>query len=152
MTRKNCVLLNLVQKFIEIEAWLLLAWLLCLQNQLCSIHSIATYQRISLFEKGDSSNRQKMNEQLLRQNLSWFLSQHMKTLIFRGFILKPTKTASVLPKNGTTDSQNSPPFDRSACFYVTITGNFERFQYSNFQTNYLKNENLFQKTGVPFFS
>ena len=39
-----------------------------------------------------------------------------------------------------------------ACFYVTISGNFERFQYFNFETNFLENENLFQKTGVPFFS
>ena len=50
------------------------------------------------------------------------------------------------------DFQNSPPFERSACFYVTIMGNFERFQYFNFETNFLENENLFQKTGVLFFS
>ena len=30
-------------------------------------------------------------------------------------------------KIGTTDFQNSPPFDRSACFYVTISENVERF-------------------------
>ena len=33
-----------------------------------------------------------------------------------------------------------------------ISGNFERFQYFNFETDFLENENLFQKTGVPFFS
>ena len=33
---------------------------------------------------------------------------------------------------------------------MTITGNFERFQYFNFETNFLKNVNPFQKTGVPF--
>ena len=27
------------------------------------------------------------------------------------------------------DFQNSPPFKRSVCFYVTIAGNFEYFQY-----------------------
>ena len=48
--------------------------------------------------------------------------------------------------------QNSPPFERLACFYVTISGNFEHFQYLNFETDYLENENLFQNTGVPFFS
>ena len=64
----------------------------------------------------------------------------------------PTERAKVLLKNGTRDFQNSPPFDRSACFYVTITGNFEGFQYSNFQTNFLENENLYQKTGVSFSS
>ena len=46
--------------------------------------------------------------------------------------------------------ENSLPFVRSACFYVRITGNFERSQYFNFETNVLKNENLFQKTGVQF--
>ena len=49
------------------------------------------------------------------------------------------------------DFTNSSPFLRSACFYVTITGNFERFQYFNFRTDFLKNESLFQKTGVQSF-
>ena len=69
-----------------------------------------------------------------------------------GFILKPTERAQVLLKNGTRDFQNSPPIERSACFYVTITGNFEQFQYFRFETDFLENENLFQKTAVPFFS
>ena len=33
---------------------------------------------------------------------------------------------------------------------MTITGNFERFQYFNSEINFLENENPFQKTGVPF--
>ena len=49
----------------------------------------------------------------------------------------------VLLKTDTRDFQNSPPFNRSACFYVTIIGNFERFQYFKFETNSLENENLF---------
>ena len=32
---------------------------------------------------------------------------------------------------------------------MTINESFKRFQYLNFQTNFLENENLFQKT-VPF--
>ena len=48
--------------------------------------------------------------------------------------------------------QNSPPFERSACFHMTISENFKRFQYLNFETNFLENKNLFQKTGVLFFS
>ena len=36
--------------------------------------------------------------------------------------------------------------------YVTITENFKRFQNFNFETDFLENEGLFQKTGVPFFS
>ena len=50
------------------------------------------------------------------------------------------------------DFQNSPPFEKSACFYVTISGNFESYQYLNFETDFLENENFFQKTGAPFFS
>ena len=50
------------------------------------------------------------------------------------------------------DFLNDPPFERWACFYVTISENFKRFQYFNFETDYLENENLFQKTGVQFFS
>ena len=34
---------------------------------------------------------------------------------------------------------------------MTITENFKRFQYFNFETDFLENENLFQKTGVPSF-
>ena len=65
---------------------------------------------------------------------------------------KATERAYVFLKNGTRDFQNSSPFERSACFYVTISGRFERFQYFKFGTDFLENENLFQKTGVPFFN
>ena len=40
--RENFVLLNSVQEFIEIQAWLLLTFLLCLHNQLISIYYIVT--------------------------------------------------------------------------------------------------------------
>ena len=50
------------------------------------------------------------------------------------------------------DFLNDPPFERWACLYVTISENFKRFQYFNFETDYLENENLFQKTVVQFFS
>ena len=33
---------------------------------------------------------------------------------------------------------------------MTISRNFERFQYFNFETNFLENENLNQKTRVFF--
>ena len=55
-------------------------------------------------------------------------------------------------KNGTRDFQNSTPFERSECFYVKNRGNFTRFQYFNFETDFLKIENLFQKTGVLFLN
>ena len=39
----DCVLLNSVQEFIEMEAWLLLNFFLYLHSQLISIHSIVAY-------------------------------------------------------------------------------------------------------------
>ena len=35
---------------------------------------------------------------------------------------------------------------------MTITENFEHFQNFNFESNFLKIENHFQKAGVMFFS
>ena len=58
-------------------------------------------------------------------------------------------------RNRTMDFQNSPLFERSACFYVTITGNFERFQYFNFEKNFLIRENFKKKkkkNGEPLSS
>ena len=100
----------------------------------------------------DSKNECCYFQQILWQNLGQFLSQHQKTLLLRGFIFKSTERAQVLLNNGTRDFQNSPPLERSACFYVTINENFEHFQYFNFETDFLENENFFQKTGVKFFS
>ena len=52
-----------------------------------------------MFKHGDSSSRQKMRgypfQQILRQNVSWFLSYHRKMDLFRGFIFKPTETSWV---------------------------------------------------------
>ena len=33
---------------------------------------------------------------------------------------------------------------------MTISESFKRFQYFSFEINFLENENLFQKIGVPF--
>ena len=49
-------------------------------------------------------------------------------------------------------SKNSPPFGRLACVHVTITGNVECFLYFNLKISFLKNETLFEKTGVPFMT
>ena len=40
-------------------------------------------------------------QQVLWENLSWFYSQHMKTLFLRGFMSKPTEKAYDLLKNST---------------------------------------------------
>ena len=45
----------------------------------------------------------------------------------------------------TRDFQNKPPFERSACFYVTITGNFACFWYFNFESNFLNKRKLYFK-------
>ena len=83
------------------------------------------------------------------QQILW---QNLDTLFLRGFIFKPTERAYVLLKNSTRHFQNSPSLDRSASFYVTISENFEHFQYFNYETDFLESKNFFQKTGVPFFS
>ena len=58
-------------------------------------------------------------------------------------MLNPTKRVQIILKNGSRYFQNSPRFKRLACFYVTISENFERFQYFNFETEFPENENLF---------
>ena len=60
--------LHSVQKFIEIQGWLLLTFFICLHNQLSSLNSII----VQMSEKHDSSKAVKMNgcffQQRLRQN------------------------------------------------------------------------------------
>ena len=60
-------------------------------------------------------------------------------------MLKPIERAYVLLKNSTRDFQNSPPFDRSVNFYETVNGNFERFHYFNFETDFLEMKTFFKK-------
>ena len=50
-------------------------------------------------------------------------------LFLRVFIFKPTERAYVLLKSSTGDFQSNPPFERSACIYVTISENFGNFQF-----------------------
>ena len=60
--RENFVLLNSVQEFIEIQAWLLLTFFLCLHNQLISVYYIVTklklvsaiFYQIFIFSPNDS--------------------------------------------------------------------------------------------------
>ena len=53
-------------------------------------------------------------------------------------------------KSGTRDFHNSPPVERSACFYVIINGIFSLFQYFSFGTNFLENENFFKNLEYSF--
>ena len=80
-------------------------------------------------------------QQVLRQNLSWFLSEHWKALLLGSFILKPTEREYVLLNSSTRDFQNGPPFERSACFYLTIIENFNVF-------NTLTLKPIFSKTKI----
>ena len=44
------------------------------------------------------------------------------------FHFKANRKSLSSSKKSTTDFRNSPPFERLACFYVTSSGDFERFQ------------------------
>ena len=47
----------------------------------------------TVIDQIDSKMHSCSFQQVLRQNLGWFLSQHWEVLFLRGFILKPTETA-----------------------------------------------------------
>ena len=72
---------------------------------------------------------------------------------YQRFHFKANRKAYIILKSDTKDFQNSPPYERSACFYVTISESFKSFKrfHINFNSNLLGNKNLFQKTGLPFF-
>ena len=65
------------------------------------------------------------------------MSEHKKTLPYIVCILKPVERPYVLLKTVLGIFKRS--FKRSACFYVTITDDFERFQFLKFETSFLKN-------------
>ena len=48
-------------------------------------------------------------------------------------------------KNGTRDFQNGHPFKRSTFFYLTISGNFERFQHLTLKQILWKTKTFFKK-------
>ena len=82
---------------------------------------------------------------MLQQNLSWFFVLTQENAFFQRFHFKFNRNNIDSSKSGTRDFQNSPPFERSACFYVAITGYFERFQYFNTETNFLTMKLFSQK-------
>ena len=53
-------------------------------------------------------------------------------------------------KYSARDFQNSPPFKRSACFYVTISAIFERFQYLTLKQIFWKTKFFPQKLEYRF--
>ena len=68
----------------------------------------------------------------------------------RGFILKPTERAQVLLRNGTRDFQNSPLFQRSACFYMTISGSLNIFNVVTLKHIFWKTKTFFKKLEYGF--
>ena len=66
------------------------------------------FRRVQVFEQRDSWNRKK-----------WTVA------LFRGFI-KTNGQNKNSPKKGARNFQNSLPFERSACFYVKTSGNYEK--------------------------
>ena len=52
----------------------------------------------------------------------WLLLSASFTAKFGLVFVLTLENAKVLLKNGTRDFQNGPPFERSACFCVTISG------------------------------
>ena len=79
--RENCVLINSVQEFIEIEPWLLLTFILWLRNQLICIYillsNIKEYRCLkNVVHEIDRNEWLLLSafQQGLRQNQSWFLS------------------------------------------------------------------------------
>ena len=76
-----------------------------------------------MFEKGDSTNRQYESLLLSASFTAKFELVFVLTLentfswMFR---FKANRKSIGSSKNGTNDFQNSPKFERSTCFYVTI--------------------------------
>ena len=68
-----------------------------------------------------------------------------ENLFSQSFHFKTNRKSMGSSKKRYQGFQNSPPFERSACFYLTICESFKRFQYFNFETNFLKKTKTFFK-------
>ena len=126
LTGGNFLSLNSVQQ-------LLLTFFICLQNQLCLhilLSLIKGYRCLkNMIHQIDRKWMVAPFSKFYCKIWIAFFSNTRKHFFLRGFILKLTYRAFVLLKNGTRHFQKSPQFERSACFQMTITWNYERFQY-----------------------
>ena len=73
-------------------------------------------------------------QEVLWQHLSLFFFLTHGNSLFQRFPFKVNNNSIGSSKNGTWYFQNSPLFEKSACFDVTIIQNFQLFQYTKFQT------------------
>ena len=82
--------------------------------------------------------------------MGWFLSQDKKMLCLRDFNLQPWERASIILKNGTRYFENSTPFERSACFWVTTTGILNVFTTLSLKLIFWKTKAFFKKLEYRF--
>ena len=153
LTWKNLCFTEFSTKFIEIQGWLLLTFFICLHNQLSSLIPLSYRCLKNVIHQVDSKNEWLLLSVTFTAKLELVFVLTSENAFSWSFHFKAMrKSIHILLKSGSRDFRNSPPFERSAGFYVTISESCKRFQYFNFGANFLENENFFQKTGVPFFS
>ena len=102
-----------------------------------------------MFEKFHSSNRQK-NEWLLLSasftvKFEMVFASRQGNVFSQIFHFNVNRKRIRSSEKGTRDFNNSFPFERSACFYVIISGNFQGFHYCNFEINFWKTKTFFEK-------
>ena len=129
--------------------WLLLTLLMCLHNQISSfihsIHSIITYKEYRCLKNVIHQIDSKNEWLLLPPKFGLVFVLTLENAFSWRFHFKANRKSIGSSTKRYQGFQNSPPFERSACFYETISEHFKRFQWFIF----LESENLFQKTGVP---
>ena len=85
-------------------------------------------------------------QQGLRENLSWVFVLVQENAFSQRFPFKANRKGVGSSEKRYLRSLKYPSV------YVRMTEYFERFQYFNFETNFLEKVSPFQKTGVPCFS
>ena len=126
LTWKNCF--NSINT--RMAGWQLLTYFIYLHNYV--LHVLLSSINEQMFEKCNIHQIDSKNDYLLlsvsftaKFGLAFVLT--LENALSQRFHFKANKNKTASSKNGTRDSLNSPPFERSACFYVTISENFERF-------------------------
>ena len=95
--------------------------------------------------------KQTQNERLLLSasftaNFELVFDLTDENAFLRGFILKSTERAlKCYFEKQYLGFSNKPPFERSVCLYVIITGNSERFQCSTLKQIFWKTKTVLKK-------